>query len=212
MNLPKNIDPEKQVNELFPVFLKLNHLHTLLVGAGTVGLEKLVAIMRNSPKARVTVVSEKVSADLSDFVRDYSTITVHQRTFSADDLNDVDMVVVATNNPDVNQQVRRESRSRRLLVNVADKPELCDFYLGSVVQKGELKLGISTNGKSPTVAKRLKEVLNEALPDELEEVLESLHQIRNKLKGDFATKVQKLNEITRILIDTESQELLNPDH
>ena len=212
MNLPKSIDSEKQVNELFPVFLKLNHLHTLLVGAGTVGLEKLVAIMRNSPKARITVVSERVSDDLANFVRDYSTITVHQKTFNADDLNGVDVVVVATNDPDVNQQVRKESRSRRLLVNVADKPELCDFYLGSVVQKGELKLAISTNGKSPTVAKRLKEVLNEALPDELDGVLENLNQIREKLKGDFASKVRKLNAITRILIDAESKEILNPDH
>jgi len=212
MNLPKSIDSEKQVNELFPVFLKLNHLHTLLVGAGTVGLEKLVAIMRNSPKARITVVSERVSDDLANFVRDYSTITVHQKAFNADDLNGVDVVVVATNDPDVNQQVRMESRSRRLLVNVADKPELCDFYLGSVVQKGELKLAISTNGKSPTVAKRLKEVLNEALPDELDGVLENLNQIREKLKGDFASKVRKLNAITRILIDAESKEILNPDH
>ena len=65
----------------------------------------------------------------------------------------------------MSSQIRDEAKSRGKLVNVADKPELCDFYLSSVVKKGDLKIAISTNGKSPTTAKRLKEVLQEALPD-----------------------------------------------
>ncbi|MGB8191711.1 MAG: TSUP family transporter, partial [Chitinophagaceae bacterium] len=85
------------------------------------------------------------------------------------------------------------------LVNVADKPELCDFYLSSIVQKGNLKIAISTNGKSPTLAKRLKEIFNEALPDKLDDVLNNLHIIRNKMNGDFAAKVKKLDRITRVL-------------
>jgi siroheme synthase-like protein len=87
------------------------------------------------------------------------------------------------------------------LINVADKPELCDFYLGSIVQKGNLKIAISTNGKSPTIAKRLKEVLNEGLPGELDTTLEQMSRLRNTLKGDFAEKVKTLNEITSVLID-----------
>jgi siroheme synthase-like protein len=96
-------------------------------------------------------------------------------------------------------------KAKGKLINVADKPELCDFYLGSIVTKGNLKLAISTNGKSPTVAKRLKEVFHELLPDELEEVLDNLQQIRNKLKGDFANKVQQLNELTKVLISENKQ-------
>jgi uncharacterized membrane protein YfcA len=86
-------------------------------------------------------------------------------------------------------------------VNVADKPELCDFYLSSVVKKGNLKIAISTNGKSPTAAKRLKEVLNNSLPAELDDVIQNLNQIRNKLNGNFAYKVKRLNAITRTLVD-----------
>ena len=85
------------------------------------------------------------------------------------------------------------------MVNVADTPELCDFYLSSVVKKGDLKIAISTNGKSPTFAKRFREVLEEILPDSLQATLDNLQQIRNKLKGDFQDKLEKLNEITNVM-------------
>ena len=68
-----------------------------------------------------------------------------------------------------------------------------------MVRKKNLKIAISTNGKSPTIAKRLKELFNELLPDELDEVLDNLSHIREKLKGDFNSKVTRLNEITREL-------------
>jgi siroheme synthase-like protein len=86
------------------------------------------------------------------------------------------------------------------LINVADTPELCDFYLGSIVQKGHLKIAISTNGKSPTIAKRIKQVLQEAIPDSLNEVLDKLQIIRDRLKGDFSEKVKQLNQITEVLV------------
>jgi siroheme synthase (precorrin-2 oxidase/ferrochelatase) len=60
-----------------------------------------------------------------------------------------------------------------------------------------LKIGISTNGKSPTIAKRLKDLFNELLPEEIDELLDNMQEIRNKLKGDFADKVNQLNAITK---------------
>jgi siroheme synthase (precorrin-2 oxidase/ferrochelatase) len=68
--------------------------------------------------------------------------------------------------------------------------------LGSIVQKGDLKIGISTNGKSPTFAKRFREFLEDLLPDNVQELLDNLHTYRAKLKGDFEEKVKKLNELT----------------
>ena len=82
---------------------------------------------------------------------------------------------------------------------MADTPDLCDFYLGSIVRKGDLKIAISTNGRSPTLAKRLRETLQEALPDELDDVLQNLHTIRSGLKGDFSRKVRVMNRVTRTL-------------
>src|SRR5690606_2075245 len=158
-------------NPLFPVFLQLNELHVLLVGGGKVGLEKLTALLENSPKATVTVVAREISNDVRAYVADYPGVRLLERAFEDPDLNDVDLVVVASNNPQLNTHIRTECRKRHLLINVADKPDLCDFYLGSIVKKGNLKLGISTNGKSPTIAKRIKELLNDALPEEIDETL-----------------------------------------
>lgn len=199
MNVQETTD-RSSGNELFPVFLKLNGLHLLLVGAGNTGLEKLVAIIHNSPAASVKIVAEEISDGVKDLARNFANITLSEKSFQARDMDESDIVFVATNNPQLNEYIKKEARRRKLLVNFADKPALCDFYLGSVVQKGSLKLGISTNGKSPTLAKRLKEVLDEALPSELEETLDNLNKIRELLQGDFSYKVKKLNQITELLI------------
>lgn len=187
-------------NPLFPVFLKLEELQTLVVGGGAVGLEKLNAILKNSPLATVMLVAPDIHPEIYTLADLYPNLTLHQRDFLEEDLADKDIVLVATDDGVLNRAIKDLAKSRKILANVADTPEQCDFYLGSIVQKGSLKLAISTNGKSPTVAKRIKEVLNEALPDEMEQVLDKLTQIRGRLTGDFAAKVKRLNEITDVLV------------
>jgi siroheme synthase-like protein len=209
--LPKNnslteVQYEKtEGNQLFPVFLKLNDLHTVLIGAGNVGLEKLTAIVKNSPAARVTVIAREFLPEVHTLAGEYGGITVIQKAFIDTDLDAADIVVAATNDTELNQYIRQSAHERKLLVNVADKPDLCDFYLGSIVQKGDLKIAISTNGKSPTVAKRLKEVLNEGLPNEIDTTLQQMSELRNSLTGDFAYKVKKLNEVTSVLVDKKPE-------
>src|SRR5690606_1247648 len=111
-----------------------------------------------------------------------------------------DMIIVAVNNPALSADIRKEAREMGKLVNVADKPELCDFYLSSVVRKGNLKIAISTNGRSPTIAKRLKEIFTDMLPDQLDAVLDNMHVLRSRLNGSFSEKVARLNEITDVLV------------
>jgi len=127
-------------------------------------------------------------------------VVLVQRAFQTEDLEGEDVVIVATENHALNRRIRDEAKAKKILVNVADTPDLCDFYLGSIVTKGDLKIAISTNGKSPTFAKRLREFFEEALPDDLQQLLDNLNEVRSKLKGDFAHKVKKLNEITSNLI------------
>ena len=126
-----------------------------------------------------------------------------ERKFEENDLNGRDLVVLATDDKELHVNIRELAKSRHLLVNVADTPKLCDFYLGSIVKKGNLKIAISTNGKSPTVAKRLKQVLQEALPDEMDSLLQHVNKIRDKIGGDFNFKVRKLNELTKSLVEDE---------
>ncbi|GGA92841.1 MULTISPECIES: TSUP family transporter [Mucilaginibacter] len=192
---------KQEGNQLFPVFLKLNDLHTVLIGGGNVGLEKLTAVLNNSNSARVTVISREFLPEVHTLASQYPGIRIVQKSFTDDDLNNADIVIAATNDSELNSYVRSAAHDRKLLINVADKPALCDFYLGSIVQKGDLKLAISTNGKSPTVAKRLKEVLNESLPAELDITLQQMSELRNTLEGDFADKVKKLNSVTSVLVE-----------
>ncbi|QXU42726.1 TSUP family transporter [Pedobacter sp. D749] len=203
-NQPDNaasFSEEEKGNQLFPVFVKLNKLRTLLIGAGNIGLEKLTAIVNNSHSATITIVAELVSPEIYTLIANYPLIKIKQKSFDIDDLNDIDIVFAATNNNILNEEIRKVTHERGLLINVADKPELCDFYLGSIVQKGDLKIAISTNGKSPTIAKRLKQILNEGLPAELDETLQNMSALRQTLNGDFSAKVKKLNKVTKSLIN-----------
>lgn len=188
-------------NQLFPVFIKLNTIQTVLIGAGPIGLEKLSALLSNSPEARVTVIGLEILPELSELASGYESVKVVQKAFEPSDLDGADLIVAATNNTILNDEIRLLANERNLLANFADKPDLCNFYLGSVVKKGDLKIAISTNGKSPTIAKRLKEVLTDSLPNELNDTLQQMEALRNTLNGDFASKVKKLNEVTSLLIE-----------
>ncbi|MDN3588574.1 TSUP family transporter [Pedobacter aquatilis] len=192
---------EENGNQLFPVFVKLNKLRTLLIGAGNIGLEKLTAIVNNSHQAKITIVAEMVSPEVYALIANYPQIKVKQKSFDVTDLENIDIVFAATNNDILNEEIRAVTHDKGLLINVADKPDLCDFYLGSIVQRGDLKIAISTNGKSPTIAKRLKQILNEGLPAELDETLQNMSALRQTLNGDFSAKVKKLNKVTQSLIN-----------
>ncbi|QRR01938.1 precorrin-2 dehydrogenase/sirohydrochlorin ferrochelatase family protein [Dyadobacter sandarakinus] len=187
------------MNNLFPIFLKLENLHTLIVGGGYVGLEKITAVLDNSPQATVTLVAPEIRDEIQELAQVRERLTLIFRKFEEQDLDAKDLVIVATNDKLENQRIASIARVRHMLVNVADTPAICDFYLSSVVRKGNLKVAISTNGMSPTLAKRLKEVLGEALPDNLETAMEQLRAVREMLSGDFAQKVDELNRITSVL-------------
>lgn len=189
------------MNNLFPIFLKLENLHTLIVGGGYVGFEKITAVLNNSPEARITLVSPEISDDIIAISESNPRVDLIARKFEDNDLQNKDLVIVATNDKAENKRIKEVVASKHLLCNVADTPDLCDFYLSSVVQKGNLKVAISTNGMSPTMAKRLKEVLNDALPDNLETAMEQLKAVRDMLRGDFAYKVDELNRITSVLVE-----------
>jgi len=189
----------KENNKLFPVFLKLEQLSVLIVGGGTVALEKLTALLQNSPAVAIRLVAVNISDPVRNLAAHHPNIELVEGYYRPEHLRYMNVVVVAVNDSDTSEAICKEAREAKLLVNVADKPELCDFYMSSIVKKGNLKIAISTNGKSPTIAKRLKETLNDALPDQLDDILGNMETIRKKMNGNFAEKVSRLNEITSVL-------------
>jgi siroheme synthase-like protein len=188
----------KNINTLFPVFLKLESLNTLVVGGGNVALEKLRALFENSPHAKVRVVAKEIIPQVREFMLERN-ISFTERLFHVKDLEEISLVIIAINDKTASKEIHEACAKRRILTNVADTPEYCDFYLGSIVRKGNLKIAVSTNGKSPTIAKRIKEVLSEAFPEEIDDVLSNMEKIRNELKGSFSDKVKTLNELTTVL-------------
>lgn len=186
-------------NHLFPVFLKLESLRLLIVGGGYVGMEKLEAVINNSPATTITLVGTHISDAIKYLAKQYPNIQLKEKPYDITDLENNDIVIAAINDAAISSRVVQDAKSKKILVNAADNPELCDFYLSSVVQKGNLKIAISTNGKSPTIAKRVKEVLNETFPDEIDMLLTNMQNIRNKMSGDFTEKVKQLNELTKTL-------------
>ncbi|MCC3155420.1 TSUP family transporter [Hymenobacter sp. BT770] len=183
-------------NALFPVFLRLEKFRVLLVGGGKVALEKLTAILHNSPETAVTVVAPEPLPALQALVGQHPRVQLHIRAYQDDDLEDQDFLFVATDDDELNHRIKAAAAARHLLTNVANAPDACDFYMASVVQKGDLKVAISTNGMLPTVAKRLRGVLEEALPGELHSLLQHMTVIRTRLTGDFASRIKALNAAT----------------
>ena len=187
-------------NNLFPIFLKLENLRLLIVGGGNIALEKLNAVLQNSSATKIKIVAAEIQKKVYEIANENSNISISQKLYSSSDLEDIDIIIAAVNNIELSKQIRNDAKQKGILINVADKPDLCDFYLSSIVKKGNLKIAISTNGKSPTIAKRLKEVINNLIPDEVDDVLENIHLIRNDINGDFHEKVKQLNDLTKTLV------------
>ena len=139
-------------NNLYPVFIKLDKLKILLIGAGHVGAEKLRSILRNDPETHVTVIADSISDEVGKLAVNHWNVRLVQRKYRVSDLLKADLVFLATNAFKLPTSLVTMTKDLNILVNVADTPDLCDFYLGSIVQKGNLKIGISTNGKSPIIS------------------------------------------------------------
>ena len=207
MNMPE----EEKGNLLFPIFLKIDQVDILIVGGGNVGLEKLEALLKNNSRAKVTLVGTVIRQELKELAAKHPSVILVERAFEPQDLDGREVLLLATDSPKTNADIRELAKERGLLSNVADTPNLCDFYLGSTVKKGNLKIGISTNGQSPTFSKRFRELLEETLPDDIDELLDNLQQVRNMLKGDFQYKVKKLNEYTAGLVASADSEKKKDD-
>lgn len=186
-------------NNLFPVFIKLDQLQLLIIGGGSVGHEKLATVLNNAPQTAIRLVALHISEAVRSLARAYPNVELYERAYQASDLEQADLIIAAVNDPSVSSRVAVEARAAEKLINVADQPLLCDFYLGAIVQKGALKIAISTNGKSPTLARRIKELLADTLPEEVDELLENIHHYRCRLGGSLPEKVKKLNALTQSL-------------
>ena len=185
----------------YPVFLDIAGRPCLVVGGGKVAERKVRSLL--SAGADVTVLSPRLTEGLKRLVskKDVDRVRHIPRRYSPGDLEGYFLVISATNSKETNRQVYEDAEDFNVLLNVVDHPEACNFIVPSVVERGELKVAISTSGKSPFLAKTLRNALENALPQELVTFVEILGAVRNKLLKEGA-KSDKKTRIYRTLVDS----------
>src|SRR5580700_11520169 len=144
------------MSSLFPMFVKLEGKHCLVVGAGRVGEPKIVGLIDTGACVHV------IALEASDAVKAWAQagkIRLELRAFSVGDLDGTLLAIVATASRALNGSIYREAQRRGVLCNVVDDPEYCDFYYPAVVRRGDLQIAISTNGQSPALSQKLRQQL-----------------------------------------------------
>ncbi len=178
------------MTNLFPMFLKLEGKPCLVVGAGKVGEPKIGGLLETGARIHV------VSLDASPVVREWARakkIELTLRPFQPDDLDGAFLAVVATTSRSLNERVYHEARSRAVLCNVVDVPDLCDFFYPAVVRRGDLQIAISTAGQSPSLAQKIRQQLEKQFGPGYATWLAALGETRELILASDLDKERKLD-------------------
>lgn len=169
---------------LFPIFVKLDGRLVVVVGGGSVAEGKIPGLV--AACARVRVVGPSITPQIAEWVR-FGKVEWVPKRFAAADLDGAFLVITATSSPGVNESVFREAEARGILCNAVDDVAHCHFYCGAIVQRGDLQIAISTNGKSPALAQRLRKELEAQFGPEYQQWLERLGAAREVLRAGGST-------------------------
>jgi precorrin-2 dehydrogenase / sirohydrochlorin ferrochelatase len=189
------------MSALYPAYIKLEHQPCLVVGGGRVAERKVERLLQSD--ADVTVVSPNLTPELENWATQ-KRITWIRRAFRSGDAEEAFLTIAATDDESINRIVESEVRAMKRLVNVVDVPDQCNFYVPSIVERGDLMIAISTNGKSPALARFLKDKLYKWLPDEIDRDLQQLGQDREEQKQITTDIEQRKQRAERL-----AQEVIN---
>jgi siroheme synthase-like protein len=165
---------------LFPIFVKLEGRLIVVVGGGKIAEAKIPGVL--AAGGRVRLIAPSVTPEIAEWVR-FGKIDWLPKEFETAELDGAFLVIAATSAPGVNKAVYREAETRGILCNAVDDIENCHFYYGAVVQRGDLQIAISTNGKSPALAQRLRLEFEAEFGPEYEVWLEWLGAAREALRA-----------------------------
>jgi siroheme synthase-like protein len=180
---------------LFPMFLKLEGRSCLVLGAGSVGEQKIRSLLDCG--AHLRVVAPWATAAVKQWDHD-GVVSWSARAFESSDLDGAYLVVAATSDMEVNHTIYREAQVRGILCNVVDDPPYCDFYYGALVRRGQLQIAISTNGLSPALAQRIRKKFEGEFPPIYGDWLDELGSRRQELfraGGDPEEREQTLHRL-----------------
>lgn len=182
---------------LLPIFVKLARRRCLLVGAGEIALQKIPSLL--AAEAHLRVIAPRVRPEIAALAAE-GRLELIKREFVGSDLDEIFLVVAATDNSTVNALVYRGAVERKILCNSVDDPPHCDFYFGSIVSRGDLQIAISTAGESPALAQRLRREIDEQLPSDLGPWLRDLGALRREVLATWPA-----GEERKLLLHTLAQ-------
>ncbi|MGD8521712.1 MAG: bifunctional precorrin-2 dehydrogenase/sirohydrochlorin ferrochelatase [Desulfobacterales bacterium] len=162
----------------YPIHLDIRDRHCLVVGGGSVATRKTKTLLDCG--ARVTVISLQTSGTLQELAQ-AGSIVLKNRSYRSTDMQGIFLVIGATDDETLNQQISHDAEARNILCNIADRPEVCNFILPSIVHRGDLVITISTSGKSPALSKHLRKSLENQVGEEYDHFLQLMGSIRKKL-------------------------------
>ena len=172
----------------YPIYLDIEERPVLIVGGGEVCARKAETMLKYG--GRVTVVSPEFTAELEQWAAD-GKMTLRRKRYEESDLDGAAIVIASTDDPCVNARIARDCRRRKLPVNVVDVTHLCEFIVPAIIESGSIQVAISTGGKSPALARTLKEDLKRAIGDEYAEVNDVLGTLRPGAKKVLPTDVDR---------------------
>jgi precorrin-2 dehydrogenase/sirohydrochlorin ferrochelatase len=168
--------------ERYPIMIDLTGRRVTVIGAGEVSLRKVTDLLRCG--ACVTVIAPSMHDGFADLAEEYGEqLVMTPREYRYGDIGDSLLAFSATDDEAVNRAVFTEARERSILVNSADDPSNCSFFLPSSYREGDLVMSISTGGASPAMAARLRRTLQKHIPESIDTILEALNEARQMLKS-----------------------------
>jgi len=192
------------MNTYYPIYIQMHEQPCIVIGGGKIAEGKVDGLL--AVEAKVTIISPDLTPRLRELAKQ-NLITYITRTYQPGDLTGAFMVICATDQAEINHQVWQEASANHQLVNVVDDTPRCNFIAPSILRKGDLTIAISTSGKAPALAVRLKERLQLELGPEYERFLELAGKLREPLAHhipDFETRKALWYE----LVDSEILEVL----
>ena len=190
--------------DYYPAFLDLRGRNCLVVGGGAVAERKVESLLECG--ALVKVVTREATSALAELARSGS-IELGLRDYISDDLLGIFLVIAATDDPTVQARIGSEAKERGLLVNVVDDPANCTFIVPAVARRGELSIAVSTGGRSPALAARIREKLEGLFGPEYEEWVDLLGQLRETLALRFPDAEERKAAWYRV-VDSNCLELI----
>lgn len=191
-------------DKLFPVFLNLSGRSVLVVGAGSVALQKLQQLI--STGAQIIIIAVSVQDTVRQLANENTDrVTLLERPVALDDLANRDLIIAATNDSALNRQLVDEARHRGIWINAVDDPGNCDFFTAAVIDKGPIRIAISSEGRFPGFVTALRKTLQQALPDEHLGSVDELGQLRDRFKQEYNDPAERGRILKGICADIERQ-------